>query len=102
MKISIKGILIILFGALFLIVSFAFKENEEVSWVNPDGSSISCRYPGCSSSPVYPDWNRRYCSEHISDTHYCAHPLCMNPVPNAGDQKYCSQHQKLMGGDQGE
>ena len=93
MRISIKSILIILFATLALIVAYAFKAEQSPSWTNPDGTAITCRYPGCSSSPVYPDLNRRYCSQHINDTHYCKHPNCMNPVPNSGDSDYCFQHE---------
>ena len=92
MRLSNKAILAILFLSLAIIVAYSFREPPEPSWINPDGSSIMCRYPGCSSSPVYPDLNRRYCSAHISDTHYCKYPNCMNPVPNSSEELYCSQH----------
>lgn len=95
MKVSIKALFLILLATLVMIVVYAFQEKPEPSWTNEDGTAITCRYPGCSSSPVYPDLNRRYCSAHINDTHYCRYPNCMTPVPNSTDSKYCSQHEKL-------
>ena len=92
MKLSNKAVLIILILSLVIIVAYSFREQPEASWTNPDGSTITCRYPGCSSSPVYPDYNRRFCSQHITDTHYCKYPNCMNPVPNSSEEQYCSEH----------
>ena len=57
-----------------------------------DDKTVKCRRSGCGKEPVYTDWNRRYCSEHINDTHYCRHPRCTNQVPNSSKTQYCYDH----------
>lgn len=31
-----------------------------------DGTSIVCRVTGCGKTPVYSDWDDRYCDEHLN------------------------------------
>lgn len=61
-------------------------------WTNYDGSRIVCRRSGCGRTPVYSDWNRRYCSTHINETHYCRYPGCLNEIPNNSSSRYCYKH----------
>ena len=57
-----------------------------------DDNSVKCRRSGCGKEPVYTDWDRRYCSEHINDTHYCRYPHCTNEIPNSSINQYCPEH----------
>ena len=87
-----------LFWIIIIIAILAFigtlsDEKEDDPWTNSDGSSIVCRRVDCGKKPVYPDWNRRYCEEHIKDSHYCRHPDCSNKIPNDSVGVYCSEHQ---------
>lgn len=65
---------------------------QDDPWTNYDGSRIVCRRNGCGRSPVYSDWNRRYCSTHIDESHYCRYPGCMNQISNSSSGSYCSKH----------
>ena len=77
----------------FLVVSIGSCAGEQDDpWTNYDGSRIVCRRSGCGRSPVYSDWNRRYCSAHINDDHYCRYPGCMNRIANSSTGSYCSKH----------
>ena len=88
-----KGILIILVAVTLTLVGISSCNTaEEDPWTNYDGSAIVCRRQGCGEKPVYPDWNRRYCSLHIQDDHYCRYPDCTNKIPNSSESKYCSEH----------
>lgn len=88
--------------ALFLVVVLKACGGDYYS--NPSSSSYSnassssnienavCRRTGCGRPAVYTDWNRRYCSEHIEDNHYCRYPGCMNQISNSNSSQYCSIH----------
>lgn len=87
-----------LFWIIIIIAVLAFvgtlsDEKEDDPWTNSDGSSIVCRRVDCGERPVYPDWNRRYCSVHIKESHYCRHPDCSNKIPNDSVGVYCSEHE---------
>lgn len=84
--------LIFLVSILFCVnVSSCNKELDD-PWANYDRSQIVCRMNGCGRSPVYSDWNRRYCSTHINDDHYCRYPGCMNRISNSNTGRYCYEH----------
>lgn len=55
-------------------------------------NEIKCRHAGCGKDPVYSDWTRRYCSEHINGTHYCRYPGCLNEISNYSTDLYCNKH----------
>jgi hypothetical protein len=84
-------LIIIIVAALLLIGGFLDKEEDD-PWTNSDGSSIVCRRVDCGEKPVYPDWNRRYCSVHIKEDHPCRHPDCFNRIPNDSESVYCAEH----------
>lgn len=68
------------------------NKKQDDPWTNCDGSKIVCRRTGCGRSPVYSDWNRRYCSLHINESHYCRYPGCTNQIPNSSTGGYCYKH----------
>ncbi|MBR5826130.1 MAG: hypothetical protein IKY78_03490 [Clostridia bacterium] len=84
---------IIVIIAILAFIGTISDEKEDDPWTNSDGSSIVCRRVDCGERPVYPDWNRRYCSVHIKESHYCRHPDCSNKIPNDSEGVYCSEHQ---------
>lgn len=57
-----------------------------------DAEIIKCRRSGCGKEAEYTDWNRRYCSEHINETHYCRYPGCLNEISNYSGDLYCHEH----------
>lgn len=84
---------IILLVIALLVASIASCTTEGGDpWTNFGGSRIVCRRTGCGRSPVYSDWNRRYCSIHIKEDHYCRYPGCMNRISNSSYRRYCSKH----------
>lgn len=86
------GWVIFLVIALLVFSIGACDTEQDDPWTHYDGSRIVCRRSGCGRSPVYSDWNRRYCSAHISDDHYCRYPGCMNRISNSSTGSYCSKH----------
>lgn len=87
-----SGWILVLVVVLLFVAVTSCNEKEDDPWTNYDGSSITCRRVGCGRSPVYSDWNRRYCSTHIKETHYCRYPGCTNQIPNNSTGRYCSEH----------
>lgn len=67
------------------------KEKDD-PWTNVLGDPIVCRRSGCGETPVFADWNRRYCSEHIKETHYCRYPNCTEEISNLSTSQYCYKH----------
>ena len=67
-------------------------------WHEPDNDKddkddiVKCRRSGCGREAKYTDWNRRYCSEHINETHYCRYPGCLNEISNYSGDLYCHEH----------
>ena len=77
---------------ILLIIAF-FPQEHEDPWTNEiNGTSITCRYSGCGKEPVYSDWEKRYCSEHLQNTHTCHYPGCNVQVPNSSGNKNCPKH----------
>lgn len=88
-----KSVLIVFLVIIFLIAGInSCTEEPDNPWTNFDGSPIVCRRTGCGRTPMYSDWNRRYCSTHIQEDHYCRYPGCLNPIPNSSTRRYCSEH----------
>lgn len=88
-----KSVWIIFLVIALLVVSIGSCSTEQDDpWTNYDGSRIVCRRTGCGRSPVYSDWNRRYCSTHLKEDHYCRYPGCMNRISNSSTGQYCSEH----------
>lgn len=87
-KILIVGLLLVVIISLFHSCSTETSTSKSKSTT----TSYVCRVQGCGKTPVYTDWNRRYCSEHINDTSYCRYPGCMNTVPHTSTSQYCSKH----------
>ena len=92
-------LLVVLVIAVLIIVGVkSCSSNDKPSKSTPSTYSNSysntyvCRRSGCGKEPLYTDWNRRYCSEHINETSYCRHPECMNPVPHTSTSPYCAEH----------
>lgn len=89
-------LLVLLVIAVLIIVGVKSCSSDDDTPSKSTRSSYStsyvCRRSGCGKSPVYTDWNRRFCSEHINDTSYCRHPDCMNPVPHTSTSQYCAEH----------
>lgn len=54
--------------------------------------TIICRRQGCGQKPVFQEWNRRFCSIHINDFHYCRYPGCMEEISNMKSRQYCYKH----------
>ena len=93
MENRVKFIAAVVIIAILLVVgnsSTSAKTHD--SWHNYDGTEIVCRRNGCGKKPLYSDWNRRYCSTHINDTHYCRYPNCMNEISNRSGSRYCYLH----------
>lgn len=44
-------------------VASVFESKDE--WHYSDGTEIVCRVTGCGKTPVYSDWEDRYCVEHL-------------------------------------
>lgn len=91
------GTLLVLLVILVLIivgVKSCSSDDDTPSQSTPTSysSAYVCRRSGCGKTPVYTDWNRRFCSEHINDTSYCRHPDCMNPAPHTSTSQYCAEH----------
>lgn len=42
------------------------SENKKDEWHYSDGSSIVCRVSGCGKTPVYSNWDDRFCKEHLN------------------------------------
>ncbi|MBR1532943.1 MAG: hypothetical protein IJ639_01140 [Ruminococcus sp.] len=47
------------------ISSISSSNNTKDEWHNFDGSEIVCRVNGCGKKPVYSNWDKRFCSEHL-------------------------------------
>lgn len=63
---NLKALLIII--TLIVIVkciSFWGKDKDIDEWHNFDGTPIVCRVNGCGKTPLYSNWEDRFCSEHI-------------------------------------
>ena len=58
----IIGIIIIIYVAIFVLTD----NTEKDEWHYSDGTSIVCRVTGCVKTPVYSDWDDRYCDEHLN------------------------------------
>ena len=58
----IIGIIIIIYVAIFVLTD----NTEKDEWHYSDGTSIVCRVTGCGKTPVYSDWDDRYCDEHLN------------------------------------
>ena len=86
-------ILVIIVIALYGVNKYQ-KSKVDDPWTNSDGSQIVCRRIGCGKKPVYPDWNRRYCEEHIKGEHSCRYPNCFNKIPNSSEDVYCEEHKE--------
>ena len=82
----------VLIAFLFLASGSNTSAKSHDAWHNYDGTEIVCRRSGCGKKPLYSDWNRRYCSTHINETHYCRYPKCMNEIPNSSGSRYCYLH----------
>ena len=91
-KRSLFSVVLIVLLLASLVGCFATQEDDP--WTNSDGTPIVCRRQGCGRTPKYPDWERRFCEEHILDTHYCRHPDCYNQIPNESGERYCEEHQE--------
>lgn len=51
---------------LFLTVASGFEKNKsEDEWHYSNGTQIVCRVNGCGKTPVYSNWDDRFCSEHL-------------------------------------
>lgn len=65
-------IILITFAILGLLSLFTNNHSPSSSnpqkdeWTNYDGSKIVCRVSGCGNTPLYSNWDDRYCSEHIN------------------------------------
>lgn len=58
----IIGIVIIIYVAIFVLTD----NTEKDEWHYSDGTSIVCRVTGCGNTPIYSDWDDRYCEEHLN------------------------------------
>jgi len=57
-----------------------------------ESNLVKCRRSGCGKEAVHEEWDRRYCSENIRETHYCRYPGCTNQIPNSSTKQYCYNH----------
>ncbi len=65
-----KRLLKILLGIVSVLIFIGFigvnmNETETDDWHNYDGSEIVCRVTYCGNTPLYSNWEDRYCEEHI-------------------------------------
>lgn len=60
----IAVVLLIVVGIFALWKNNDKSENDE--WHYSDGSSIVCRVSGCGKTPVYSNWDDRFCKEHLN------------------------------------
>ncbi len=63
-----KKTIIFIFSIIAIVVVLALISNNNNSkdvWHNYDGSDIICRVYGCGKRPVYPNWDDRFCIEHL-------------------------------------
>ena len=77
------------FFAVFLLIALL---NSCGSSTTTETKEYVCRHSGCGRTPVYTDWERRFCSTHIQDDKYCRHPYCSEKIPKTSTSKYCSKH----------
>lgn len=82
-------ITIVVVVLVIFIVGLFINDNSTNDYKQND---YKCRKVGCNSKPIYEDWNRRYCSYHLKETHYCRYPGCMNEISNSNKSQYCRQH----------
>ena len=76
---------------LWLVGDFAQKKDDPWT-VSLTGETITCRHVGCGRTPLYHEWNRRFCSEHIQGTRTCRYPGCNEQISNSSLYEHCSKH----------
>ena len=61
-----KVTIALLIFALIAIIVFSGKDTNKDEWHTFDGSTIVCRVSGCGKTPVYSNWDDRFCREHLN------------------------------------
>lgn len=61
---KIVALLIALIAFIGIYSIFTFNNKDEQYYSN--GKPITCRVDGCGKRPIYPDWNKRFCEEHLN------------------------------------
>lgn len=87
--------LCIVFLLIILLLWFvgAMTQEKDDPWTNAlTGEIITCRRVGCGRTPVYHEWNRRFCTEHIQETRSCRYPNCDVQIPNSSLYEHCDKH----------
>ena len=67
-----KAVFVVIAILIILIIYFVcFKgKSKGDEWYNYDGSPIVCRKFGCDRTPLYSEWDMRFCSEHMPNEVY--------------------------------
>lgn len=69
------------------------RQKQDDPWtISLTGETITCRRVGCGKTPLYHEWNRRYCSEHIQGTRTCRYPGCDTQISNSSLYEHCTEH----------
>ena len=84
------GLIAVVCMIVFLVIGALF--NMSTSSSSSESKEYVCRHTGCGRTPIYTDWERRFCSTHIQDDKYCRHPYCSERIPKTSSSKYCSKH----------
>lgn len=51
---------------VYLVIFGATRNTKKDEWHYSNGASIVCRVDGCGKTPVYSNWDDRYCEEHLN------------------------------------
>lgn len=89
-NVSNGTILFSLFAVISLIIVLGVCSSNTTE--QSDEDKAICRRSGCGRTAIYSDWDRRFCSEHITETSYCRYPGCTAQIPNSSKTNYCSKH----------
>ena len=71
-------------------VILCIRHDNQYQYSSYIGGRKTCRMVGCGRSALYPEWGRRFCSQHMEGKKYCHFGSCNNKIPHNSKEIYCS------------